>query len=223
MRANLLAWSFGLVSVSLLAGCALFEKNTCDKCGGTTHTVRNRLVGASPKKATTAVARTKSAKPSQAEGDLKLTGHAKGNGEIEVGDDPTVKQAKSSGAAPYKVEYLPTAAEVVSQKVISETPPPPKTADGEQNVVLKNVAFKYGRGANFESVTGQVQIFRKTVRLRYASIEQEDAYGGVVILEGSEIGNLRDGQHVRVQGTFVAPADRNGNAKYRVHTVEMLD
>ena len=173
------------------------------------------------------MARTKSAKPNQAEGDLKLTGHANPTSEPEVLEDPTVKLAQASPNSPFKVDYLPTAGEVVSQKVISESGGPPltlpATANGEQNLVLKNVAFKYGRGANFESVTGQVQIFSKTMRLRYASIEQEDAYGGVVILEGSEIGNLRDGQHVRVQGTFVAPSDRNGNAKYRVHTVEVLD
>jgi hypothetical protein len=221
VRANLFAWSFGLVSVSLLAGCSLLDKNTCEKCGGTTHGhARNRLVGATPKKAVSSIARTKTARPNQIEGELKLTGHANATSEPEVLDE--VKQAKASGAEPYKVEYLPTAGEVVSQKILSEMPPP-VTADGEKNVVLKNVAFKYGRGANFESVTGQVQIFRKTMRLRYASIEQEDAYGGVVILEGSEISNLRDGQHVRVQGTFVAPTDRNGNAKYREHTVELLD
>jgi hypothetical protein len=227
VRANLLAWSFGLVSVSLLAGCSLFEKNTCDKCGGTTHGhTPNRLVKTTPKKATSSTARTKSAKPNMADGDLKLTGHATPTSEPEVLEDPAIKLAQASPNSPFKVEYLPTAGEVVSQKVISESGPPltaPATANGEQNLVLKNVAFKYGRGANFESVTGQVQIFRKTMRLRYASIEQEDAYGGVVILEGSEISNLRDGQHVRVHGTFVAPSDRNGNAKYRVHTIEMLD
>jgi hypothetical protein len=223
VRANLLAWSFGLVSVSLLAGCAMFEKNTCEKCGGTTHGhVRNRLAVATPKKATTSIARTKTIKPNQSEGELKLTGHANATSEPEVLDDAAIKLAQGSAASPYKVEYLPAASEVVSQKIISETPPP-VTADGEKNVVLKNVAFKYGRGANFESVTGQVQIFRKTMRLRYASIEQEDAYGGVVILEGSEISNLRDGQHVRVQGTFVAPSDRHGSAKYRVQSVELLD
>jgi hypothetical protein len=84
------------------------------------------------------------------------------------------------------------------------------------------MTFKYGHGANFESVTGQVQGFRKTLRLRYASIEQEDPYGGVVILEG-DTSKLRDGQHVRVQGAFFPPTERNGSARYRVESVEILD
>ena len=65
----------------------------------------------------------------------------------------------------------------------------------------------YGPTEQFRTVTGLVQQFRKTWRLRYAAVDQEDRYGGVVILEGgAELSRLRDGKHVRVTGQLI-PVD----------------
>ena len=73
-------------------------------------------------------------------------------------------------------------------------------------------------------MTGEVQVYRKTWRLRYAPIDQIDIYGGVVVLDGgAELSNLRDGQHVRVRGELVPPAEPNGAAHYRVASIETLD
>ena len=89
---------------------------------------------------------------------------------------------------------------------------------------LKSVHIQYGHAENFQSVTGQVQAYRKTWRLRYAAIDQEDQYGGVLLLEGgSELSRLRDGQHVRLRGVLVPAEDRQGAVRYRVQAIEILD
>jgi len=71
---------------------------------------------------------------------------------------------------------------------------------------------------------GRVQEWRKTLRLRYAAIEQEDAHGGSVLLEGkADIQQLRDGQHVRVRGTLIPAEGRTDSARFRVDAIEILD
>ncbi len=62
------------------------------------------------------------------------------------------------------------------------------------------------------------------MRLRYAPIDQEDQYGGFVVLEGgAELTRMRDGQHIRIRGVLIAPEDRNSAAHYRVQAIEALD
>jgi len=75
----------------------------------------------------------------------------------------------------------------------------------------------------FKTIAGQVQQFRKTWRLRYAPFDQDDPYGGSVMLEGVGLDRLRDGQRIRVQGVFIPPTDRFSPARYRVQTMEILE
>jgi hypothetical protein len=82
----------------------------------------------------------------------------------------------------------------------------------------------FGRSENFDTITGQVQIFRKVHRLRYAPVEQEDIFGGVVILEGADDFNvLKDGQTVRIRGALIPPSDRSSPARYRVQSIMVLE
>jgi hypothetical protein len=81
-----------------------------------------------------------------------------------------------------------------------------------------------GHSEDFKTVIGQVQIWRNTVRLRYASIDQEDQYGGFIVLQGSaEVAKLREGQLVRVRGVLIPPENRTRAAQYTVQVIEMLD
>lgn len=137
--------------------------------------------------------------------------------------------------AMFKVEVMPT--DLASNKA-SETSAPvpgitvtsqaekadidPKTKEGTIN--LKSTHIQFGRTDGFKSVTGQVQMWKRTVRVRYAPVDQEDTYGGFVILEGgSDVTRLRDGQHVRIRGVLIQPEERNGSAHYRVQGIEILD
>ena len=94
----------------------------------------------------------------------------------------------------------------------------------EKNAVLKSADIVFGPAENYQSITGEVLRFGKTVRVRYAAIDQEDRYGGAVVLDGGEaLRKLRDGQHVRVRGDLIPPPDRASSAHYRVLAIEVLD
>ena len=94
----------------------------------------------------------------------------------------------------------------------------------EKAIPIKTVDVQYGQAKDFTELTGRLQQFRKSWRLRYADIAQEDPYGGVVILDGgSELNQLRDGQRVRVTGVLVPPEARTSSATYRAKTIEILD
>jgi hypothetical protein len=68
--------------------------------------------------------------------------------------------------------------------------------------------------------TGVVQQFRNTWRLRYAPADQDDPYGGSVVLEGAGVENLRDGQRVQVRGTLIPPTSRTSPARFRVESIQ---
>jgi len=91
-------------------------------------------------------------------------------------------------------------------------------------ITLKSVHIKYGASENHAVLVGKVTEWRKSLRLRYAAVEQEDKYGGSVMLDGGEIlQKVRDGQHVRVRGTLIPAEDRLSSARYRVESVDILD
>ncbi len=129
-----------------------------------------------------------------------------------------VSPARSVGLPP--VERAPAVTDRPVKKLVAEIP---KIAD--KPGTAKRIQTLHGVSDGFKTVTGQVHVYRKTWRLRYAGIDQTDAYGGVLLLEGETelLSRLRDGQHVRVRGTLVPPTDRNGSASYRVTAIEMLD
>jgi hypothetical protein len=126
--------------------------------------------------------------------------------------------------APQKRDDSPS----VKTNEIVETIPTPRessgNAPGEKTIALKSVHIQYGHSDDFKSVTGQAQMWRKTIRLRYAPVDQEDPYGGYVILEGgADLSKLRDGQHIHIRGVLLQPEEPNGSAHFRVQSFEILD
>lgn len=71
-------------------------------------------------------------------------------------------------------------------------------------------------------LTGTVDTFRKTWRLRYANIDCDDRCGGSVALEGAGLDRLREGQIVRVQGVMTLPTTRGQTAVFRVQAIQVL-
>jgi hypothetical protein len=63
----------------------------------------------------------------------------------------------------------------------------------------------FSHAADYSWLQGQVEYshLSKGWRLRYASVDSEDAYGGSVTLADSEfLKNLKDGQYIRVEGSI---------------------
>jgi hypothetical protein len=73
------------------------------------------------------------------------------------------------------------------------------------------------------TLSGEVQEFRRTWRLRYAAIDAEDAHGGSVILTGEGLSRLRDGQSVRVVGALAPAEDRSSPPRFQVQFLEVIN
>jgi hypothetical protein len=143
------------------------------------------------------------------------------------GDYPDLERKSAvKTIEPKRAETIPG---VAPRPQVVEFPAPGKLGSESPPATQKTTTTPNAQNANsaadkFKVVTGQVTLYRKAWRLRYADITQEDPYGGVLVLDvGPELSELRDGQRVRVRGTLVPPVDRNGPAHYRVTAIEMLD
>jgi len=68
----------------------------------------------------------------------------------------------------------------------------------------------FGHAEDYSWLQGQVEYscLSKCWRLRYASVDEEDCYGGSVnLIENELLHKLKDGQQVRVQGRLTKVAD----------------
>ncbi len=215
MRKTFHYWFLGLVGVGSIAGCGsvsdLREQLSDGGCASTS----------GPEVWSTCQATHPASTPADAPSMQGRSGFAWfENAEEEAPPHPqaivTVKQLPESAPASKPAE--PTAIEQVEiVQPIAPTPTVPVQASwGTVTEMEKTEASK--------SLAGRVLQYRNTWRLRYAPIDQEDVYGGVVILDGgAELSQLRDGQRVRVSGVLVPPESRTGSACYRVQAIEMLD
>jgi hypothetical protein len=80
----------------------------------------------------------------------------------------------------------------------------------------------FDHAPDYSSVTGELRFsaITKTWTVRYASVEEDDKYGGSVTL--SEMGpmdHFKSGQHVHVEGIIADPNSHEVSPRYRVRTI----
>jgi hypothetical protein len=83
----------------------------------------------------------------------------------------------------------------------------------------------FSHSPDYRCLTGQVEHARTANewRLRYASVDEEDRYGGrVILIEDQHVSYLSDGQYVRVRGHLASTDDGTGRASYRIESFEVL-
>jgi hypothetical protein len=223
MRKTFLYWFLGLVFVGSIAGCGAL-RNSREKGSSAGSS------GSAPAKWSTCQAPQPGATSANAQNMQGQSGVAW----FEIVEKPAPFLPRATVPAPQRPETAPASPPLIKAYAGSAVPiseikeyknaqPIPKTA-APADRTAPQVAPEKAKTAGFQSLTGQVQQFRNTWRLRYAAIDQEDPYGGVVVLDGgAELSQLRDGQRVRVSGVLIPPESRTGSAHYRVKTIEMLD
>jgi hypothetical protein len=96
--------------------------------------------------------------------------------------------------------------------------------------VSKEFQRKIGAADDYSWITGQlfyVHVDGGTWVLRYAAVDQEDKYGGSVVLAAAaDMKNYREGDLVSVTGEILSDnrASRHlGGPKYRADTISMID
>ena len=80
----------------------------------------------------------------------------------------------------------------------------------------------FSHSADYRVLTGQVQTWRQTWKLRYADYGTTDPYGGSVVLTGSQVHALTDGCRVRVEGRLIPPVDRTAPARFEIQSVQII-
>jgi hypothetical protein len=216
MRKTILCWFLGLISLGTIAGCGAFRNcpEPCRSCGCAT--------GVGPGESSTCRIVQPDSPSANAQSKAGRIGFAWFEIDVEK-PAPVLPQAAVS--AQHLREIAPPSArvQISATEPFEIVQPGPATLTVAVQTVAVAVPEKEKTVA-MQSVTGQVHQYRNTWRLRYAAIDQEDPYGGVVVLDGgAELSQLREGQNVRVSGILVPPESRTGSAHYRVQAIEIVN
>jgi hypothetical protein len=113
-----------------------------------------------------------------------------------------------------------TALETSKPSLVDEPTPPRKS------FVDVTAQPCFSHTDDYSCLSGQVQHSRITKgwRLRYASVDEVDPYGGSVTLtDEAKLANLKDGDLVRVHGHLANPEDRGIAPSYHVDSVQPIE
>ncbi len=84
----------------------------------------------------------------------------------------------------------------------------------------------FSHSPDYRSLNGQVEFLssRKEWRLRYASVDETDPYGGrVTLIENEHVQYLSDGQYIEAQGRLLNPHESDGRpAYYRIESFRTI-
>lgn len=130
---------------------------------------------------------------------------------------------------------------VTVEKPKVDLPMPPAAEKSEPTVVLPSVGHEtivprrsfaditakpeFGHASDYTWLTGELSYIpqKDQWRLRFASIDEEDQYGGSVTLDAhAEMQGYQSGQLVRVEGTVIDRDSREIAPKYRVKEITPL-
>lgn len=232
MRNVILGWSLGLICIGSLTGCESPQALRYGGCGDKA-CAPPRSSG-DPCVSCQKAAPKMNAKAFPIQAKISETANPPALQTFEQPAEPVSIQRTAAAAGKLDEEIDPAESIVIPEvaKTIRKT----SDADAGKPAVVALVGYAEESSAEimsakiqdvpadtFKSITGNVQPWRKTWRLRFAPVDREAVYGGSVVLEGTCLERLRDGQTVRVQGVLIAPTDRASPARYRVQTLEVLD
>jgi hypothetical protein len=118
---------------------------------------------------------------------------------------------------------------VLLAEVPVETPPlgsRGETAPRRKSFVDLTASPCFGHAPDYAWLSGQVEHSRilGAWRLRYASVDESDRFGGsVTLVENSQAGYLRDGDYVRVEGHLVDPSSTDHSPAYNIEAFKIID
>lgn len=135
-----------------------------------------------------------------------------------------VAQAQPIQEAPKAAEPTPTETKPALTAI------PTSFARGPQDEARKSFVDTtaqpgFAHAPDYSWLTGEVQYssISKSWRLRYASVEEDDTYGGSVTLsQESRIDGMKDGMIVRVMGQLEMPIERGIAPLYRAGSYQVV-
>jgi hypothetical protein len=100
------------------------------------------------------------------------------------------------------------------------------TASRRRSFVDITAAPCFGHAPDYCWLSGQVEYSRilGTWRLRYASVDETDRFGGsVTLVENTHVSYLRDGEYVKVEGHLINPNAEGSSPPYRIESFKVID
>lgn len=110
--------------------------------------------------------------------------------------------------------------------------PEPRTAfpraEPARGRVVTDITSKacFAHAEDYAWLAGSVDYDHKnrSWKLRYASVDEEDRFGGsVTLVDNGTLGTLKEGQSVRVKGRIIEPENRATRAQFEVKSFELLE
>jgi hypothetical protein len=113
----------------------------------------------------------------------------------------------------------------IQHVVPSRSSLPGEPMPGRRAVIDITAAACFSKAEDYSWLQGQVEYSRlsKSWRLRYASVDEVDKFGGSVTLTGDLLDELKDGQYLRVRGYLPNPDARGIAPAYRVEACEPVE
>jgi hypothetical protein len=139
---------------------------------------------------------------------------------LGVGAEPSPQITQTSWERPAGKEQSPASPAIIAPELrnaATSIPSAPPAAHLPRR--------GYGRAEDYAWLTGELQYLRsKNVwRLRYAPADQEDRFGGTVVLVGNALpADCKSGQIVRVEGQLVNPDTDRPRPPYWVRSIKIL-
>lgn len=103
---------------------------------------------------------------------------------------------------------------------------PEKAAPSREEPSSSSRRTAFSHADDYSWLSGQLQYsrFNKTWRLRFASLDEIDPYGGsVTIVDDLRLAGCKDGQMVRVDGHLLNPGQKGSAPPYEVNSIQVLD
>jgi hypothetical protein len=140
-------------------------------------------------------------------------------------------------------QLVPVPTEVAAEPAVKAELPEPVTGESGLGAVSTNFARgpqteerksyvdttaqpSFGHAPDYTWLAGEVQYssINKRWRLRYASVDEDDVYGGSVTLSAdSPLDGLKDGMLIRVQGELESPGEKRIAPPYRAANYHALN
>jgi hypothetical protein len=135
----------------------------------------------------------------------------------------TAAPEKLAAAAPEKHE--PVKESSILQTALDNSKPiiAPEPYPARKAFVDTTAQPSFSHAEDYSSLSGQLQHTHKGWRLRYASVDETDTYGGSVTLrDESRVAGMNDGDLVRVHGRLFNPDDKGIAPSYEIMSIQAI-
>jgi hypothetical protein len=136
-----------------------------------------------------------------------------------------------AATAPIPVPEATAKVDLTEKEIVPTGYAIPPTGGHEEGIKRRSYADVsakscYGHAEDYSWIKGELQFghARNAWRVRFASIDEEDRYGGSVTLtEEGPMEEYKDGQLVHIEGRLVDPESRDPSPEYRVRAIMPLN